>query len=184
MGWTSDGAVDPDEGLRLLDLVSEEAGDDYWMLLESKGKAIEGDSARPFADGKPRLEVGGFRYQLDVFSPPGSTKGQLRAAAVFVVRDCDAASASIASLLRDQVNDLKVVISVYKAGGDTSKDLQPHLELELTQARLLNHTMLTAAKSARPREIIQVEYQGLEIRSAPQSETGLRGAVRTCTIKK
>jgi hypothetical protein len=77
-----------------------------------------------------------------------------------------------------------VVISVYKAGGDTSKDLQPHLELELTQARLLNHTMLTAARSARPREIIQIEYQGLEIRSAPQSETGLRGAVRTCTIKK
>ena len=184
MGWTMDGAVDPDEGLRLLDLVPREDGDDFWMLVEAKGKPIEGEAKREFEDGKPRLEVAGFRYQMDVLSPPGSTKGQLRAAAIFVVRDCDAASASLASLLRDQVSDLKVVLSVFHAGGDTARDMQAQLEIELGQARLLNHTILTGPGPKRPREILQIEYRDLEIRTAPQGGSGLRGAVRTCSFKK
>lgn len=183
MSWTMDGRLDPDEALRLLDNLSSESGNDFAMMIENKGTPIEGESKRSYEDGKQRMDIGGYQYVADVVTPPGSTKGKVRNHQFIVVRDCDAATASIASLLKNQDASLKVTISVFKAGGDSSKDLQAHLEFVLDEARVVCHAILTGGKPKRPCDLIFLAYKKLEIRSAPQQQSGLRGAVRTCTFE-
>ncbi|RST46417.1 type VI secretion system tube protein Hcp [Variovorax sp. DXTD-1] len=182
MSWTYDGKLDPDEALRLLDYLSGESGNDFAMMIESKGSPIEGESKRTYEDGKQRMDIGGYSYKSDVVIPPGSSKGKLRNHAFIVIRDCDAATASIASLLKSQDSDLKVTISVFKAGGDSSKDQQSHLEFVLEGARVNCHAIVTGGTPKRPCDLIFFDYTKLEIRSAPQQQTGARGAVRTCTF--
>jgi len=182
MSWTYDGKLDPDEALRLLDHLSGESGHDFSMMIENKGTPLEGESKRTYEDGKQRMDIGGYSYKSDVVIPPGSNKGKLRNHAFIVVRDCDAATASIASLLKNQDSDLKVTVSVFKASGDSSKDQQPHLEFVLGGARVNCHAIVTGGRPKRPCDIIFFDYVKLEIRSAPQQQTGARGAVRTCSF--
>jgi type VI secretion system (T6SS) effector Hcp len=185
MSFNMDGKLDPDEALRLLDTMAGESSMDFTMLLESKGAVVEGESARKFEDGKKRMAVGGYCYSNDVITPMGGgAKGQVRPSMFIVVRDSDAATASIASLLKNQDTDIVATISVFKAGGDVSKDQQPTLEFVLTDARVHTHALLTGGQPKRPCEVIYFNYRRLDIRSAPQVDTGLRGAVRTCTILK
>jgi hypothetical protein len=182
MSWTYDGSLDPDEALRLLDHMSGESGNDFLMLIESKGAAVEGESKRSFEDGKQRMHIAGYSYLSEVVTPPGASKGKIRLSALIVVRECDAATASIASLLKNQEADLKVQLSVFKASGDSSKEQQPTLEFLLENARITTHCILTGGKPRRPCEIIYFMPRKVEIKSAPQQESGLRGAVRTCTL--
>ena len=184
MSFNQDGKLDPDEALRLLETMSGESVMDFTMLLESKGSVIEGESNRKFEDGKKRMALGGYHYCTDIVTPPGSSKGQVRCSMLVVVRYSDAATASIASLLKNQDADIKVTISVFKAGGDVSKDQQPTLELLLEEARVHTQSLLTGGQPKRPCEIIYFAFRKIEIRSAPQLDTGLRGAVRTCVLTK
>jgi type VI protein secretion system component Hcp len=161
------------------------AGDtvmDFHMLLESKGAVIEGDGQRKFEDGKMRLPVGGYYNYAHVVTPPGSSKGQVRTTMFIVVRDSDAATASIASLLKTQAADITATISVFKASGDGSVEQQAMLEFVLSEARIDTHAFVTGGVPKRPREIIYFNYRKIEIRSAAQASTGLRGAVRTCVM--
>jgi hypothetical protein len=182
MSWTFDGTLDPDEALRLLDHMSGESGNDFLMLIESKGTAVEGESKRAFEDGKQRMHIAGYSYLSEVRTPPGSSKGRISLSALIVVRECDAATATIASLLKNQEADLKVQLSIFKAGGDSSKEQQPTLEFLLEGARITTHCMLTGGNPRRPCEIIYFQPRKLELKSAPQQDSGLRGAVRTCTL--
>ncbi|HYP84220.1 type VI secretion system tube protein Hcp [Variovorax sp.] len=182
MNLNADAQLDAGEVQRLLDHMSQETGNDYLMLIESKGSAVEGESSRAFEDGKRRMQIGGYSYVAAVQTPPGTAKGQVRMSAVMVVRECDAATATIASLLKNQESDLKVQISVFKASGDSSSDQQPMLEFVLENARITTQAILTGGNPRRPCEIICLTPRKLEIRSAPQQQTGLRGAVRTCTL--
>jgi hypothetical protein len=182
MSWTKDGTLDPDEALRLLDHMSGESGNDFVMMIENKGAVMEGESSREYEDGKQRMDIAGYAYLAEVVTPPGSSKGKVRNAPLIVIRDCDAATASIASLMKNQDSEIKVQLSVFKAGGEGSKDMQPTLEFLLEGARVDTHSILTGGIPKRPCEIIFFHYRKLEIRSAPQKNTGLRGAVRSCTI--
>ncbi|RZL96397.1 MAG: hypothetical protein EOP82_00805 [Variovorax sp.] len=182
MSWTKDGTLDPDEALRLLDAVSGESGNDFVMLIENKGTVVEGESERGHEDGKQRMDIAGYLYLAEVRTPPGSTKGAIRHAELIVIRDCDAATASIASLMKNQDSEIKVQLSVFKASGDTAADLQPTLEFLLEGARVDAQCILTGGTPRRPCEIIFFQYRKIEIRSAPQMITGLRGAVRSCML--
>jgi len=182
MSFNMDGKLDPDEALRLLETMAGDTETDYHMLLESKGAVIEGDGARKFEDGKARLPIGGYYAYAHVVTPPGASKGQVRASMFIVARDCDAATASIASLLKNQATDITATISVFKASGDGSFELQPNLEFVLSEARIDTQAFITGGTPRAPREIIYFNYRKMEIRSAPQGKTGLRGAVRTCVL--
>lgn len=182
MSWTLDGSLDPDEALRLLSHMSGESDNDFVMLIENKGAVVEGESKREYEDGKQRMDIAGYWHRLDVVTPPGASKGKVRNSAFAVVRNCDAATASIASMLKNQDSDIKVQVSVFKAGGDSSKDMQPMLEYLLEGARVRLHSMLTGGTPRRACEIILFGYRKIEIRSAPQKSSGQRGAVRSCVI--
>ena len=61
MSMTSNGVPDPDDALRMLDLaLGGASGCDLVMLIEHSGTPIEGELARQFEDGKPRLEIAGY----------------------------------------------------------------------------------------------------------------------------
>jgi hypothetical protein len=182
MGWTLDGFMDPDEALRALEMLVDDADHNFALMIESKGTPIEGECKRKFEDGKPRLDIGGYYLFARVETPTGSSKGKVVTKDLLIVRQCDAATASIASLLKNQDDQLKLLISVFKAGGDDSPDAQPTLELSMEGARVKTHTMLVGGRPQRPSELVTVAYRKLEIRSAPQTATGARGAVRTCTL--
>jgi type VI protein secretion system component Hcp len=184
MSFDRDGLLDPDEALRLLELASHSDGDtDIVLMIESKGTVVEGESARAFADGKSRMPVKGYYFNAAVKVPPGSSKGVVAVTSLVVVRESDAATASLASLLRSQATDLKVDLSVFKAGGEAvSKDAQPTLEFVLEKARVKSHTMLTGLSPQCAVEVLSFEYETLTVKSAPQQATGARGAVRTCSF--
>lgn len=182
MSFNNDGLMDPDEAMRTLDLLSYESGADFHMSIENKGKKLQGEIDRVFGADIEMLEIGGYYYVADVIAAPGSTKGVLRIHPFLVVRDCDAATASIASMLSSQDADLIVNILVFKAGGDSAKDLQPFFQIELTGARIARHAIVTGGRPKRPCEIIQFRYRAAEIKSAPQQQSGLRGAVRTARM--
>lgn len=182
MAFNIDAMLDPDEALRLLDHLSGESDKDFVMMIENKGSVVEGESKRPYEDGKKRMDVAGYAYCTEVMVPPGAGKGKVRNSSFIVVRDCDAATASVASLLKNQDSDIKVQVSVFKAGGDSSQDMQPTLEFVLEGARVTLHFILIGGRPKRPCEIIFFQYRKIEIRSAPQQATGARGAVRTCSF--
>src|ERR1700757_3592110 len=102
MSWTLDGSLDPEQALRLLEHMSGEADYDFVMLIENKGAVMEGESRREYEDGKQRMDIAGYWHQVDMVTPPGASKGKVRNSAFAVVRQCDAATASIASLLKNQ----------------------------------------------------------------------------------
>lgn len=182
MSLNNDGFIDPDEALRLLELAAgEDAGRDMVLRIDNGGTSVEGESTRVFEDGKPRLNLRGYQFAASATAPPGSTRSKVSVTWLVAVRDSDAATASIASLLNNGAEELTVTVSVFRAGGDPSQDEQPTLEIELSQARVRHHVLLTGGQPRRPMEIAAFSFVNLAVRSAPQRESGLRGAVRSCT---
>ena len=54
MSFNSDGLLDIDEVLRIAELsINPEMGMDMFMVVESGGAPVEGESTRAFGDGKP-----------------------------------------------------------------------------------------------------------------------------------
>lgn len=183
MSFNQDGKLDLDEALRILEIASKKSdGVDLLLHVESKGTPVEGESPRRFDDGKLRMDMLGYSFGVSVHQPPGGAKGQVRAQPVIVVRQSDAATASLSSLLKSQAHDLTVSISAFKAGGDDSPDAQPTLVLELQQARVERQMLLSGGVVGVPCEIVVFDYRSVSIRSAPQQRSGIRGAVRTCTF--
>ncbi|WP_399697640.1 type VI secretion system tube protein Hcp [Xenophilus sp.] len=183
MSFNNDGKLDVDEALRMVDLAASGDPDgDMAMSVQSKGSPVEGESRRAYDDGKKRMDVKGYFFRSWVHTPPGSNKGRVSLTTLSVVRESDAASASLAGLLNKQADDLEVVISVYKASGDDSPEEQPTLEITLKQARLDQHCLLSGGALGRPCEVLSFQYRTLVLASAPQVKSGLRGAVRTCSF--
>ncbi|KTT19812.1 type VI secretion system tube protein Hcp [Pseudacidovorax intermedius] len=183
MAFNLDGVLDPDEALRLIEAMTADNGNDIVMALESRGTAVEGECQRPFADGRRRMDVAGYSFFMRTERSAGAARGQLELSGVHVVRRCDAATASLASLHQSQDPALKLTLSVFKAGGDNSGDAQPMLEFAIEKARIYSHALLVGGNPKEPWEVIGVAYQKLELRSAPQTREGIRGAVRTCTLE-
>ncbi|SCX74731.1 type VI secretion system tube protein Hcp [Variovorax sp. EL159] len=181
MSFNNGGYLETDDALRMLDLLSQASGSDFYMSVESKGKKVAGEIQTLFSDNMEVLEIGGYSYVAEVASAPGSGKGVARGLPLAVVRDCDAATASIASLLYSQDSDLIVNILVFKAGGDNA-DRQPFFEIELTGGRVSQHAILTGGVPKRPCEIVVFSYRAIEIKSAPQLVSGIRGAVRAAKL--
>jgi type VI protein secretion system component Hcp len=183
MSFDSDGRLDTDEALRMLELAQQGGGTlDMLMLIEARGTAIEGESPRAFADGKQRMEVLGYDVHAQLRVATGASAPSLLLSHLQVVRQSDAATASIASLLRNQTTDLKIRLSIFRAGGDSGADAQPKLEFEFEGARVAEIALLTGGKVGAPCEVIRFGYRVMKIHSAPQRNSGARGAVRTCEL--
>ena len=177
MSLSAEGILDPDELLRMLDLLAGETANDFMMSIDSRGTKVKGESER----GIEFIDIGGYCHQMEVAAPPGSTKGKVRIFPLVVVRECDAATASISSLLASQEDKLEVSIFVYRASGDHMV-ADPFLEIVLTDARVISQAILTGGRPRQPREVTVFAGRKVEVKTAAQQHSGLRGAVRTATI--
>jgi type VI protein secretion system component Hcp len=186
-----DGLFDADEGLRVLDLASAAHDGDMVMLLENWGGPMEGECKRKFADNKARIDIKG--YMIDIgrrsMGEEGKSAARVQLSFLRVVRQSDAASASLAGMVRagaggPALTFKDVRLSVFKAGGDPTRFADPTLELVLEEAIIMSYTMLTSSKLGVPHEIVDFSYIGLEVRSAWQDDKGLRGPVRTARFDR
>lgn len=179
----SDGFWDVDEQLRVLDLAQAGfTGNDLVMLVDSSGAAVVGESTRRFPDGKSRLNVCGYSWGLVMRGAPGGT-GARAFQPLFVVRRVDSATASLASLVHARTAGLSVCLSAFRAGGDASAtDTQPMFEIQLEDAIITAQFLTTGGPLSTMSEILAFTYRRITLRSAPQTATGARGAVRECTM--
>lgn len=175
----ADGLPGPEQLLSLLQLASDKSRFDLMLAIEKDGTAIAGESARKFSDDKPRMEVEGYLWGVSQRSGSGSAGRQPYT--LYLVRQCDAATASIMSCLTSASEKMTVTLGAYRSGGDN--DREPVLEIIIDKARLLVHSLLTGPSTLGPCEILGFAGRHFEVRSAPQEGTGLRGAVRTCTFE-
>jgi hypothetical protein len=182
--------LDTDEQLRSLQL-SRLAGEhcDIVMLVEFQSGVVQSESPREFEDGNPRLEVLGFTFGAQWNSK--ETGGSLQPKKLWVVRRCDAATASLLGNFPGSPTEgrstnrvlKRVLLSVFKAGGESkTKDMQPVIDIELMKPQISSIDVLTSKKFEYPHEIISFIYASLKIQSAPQIRTGQRGAVRIASI--
>lgn len=175
--------LDLNEALRTLDLVRSD-NNPLDIVMQVKGARvgqIEGESDRVFEDGKPRMEVTG--YYFAALSPTdqgtGQSTGKRRYSSLRVVRQTDAATASMLSMFATNDN-ITVELATYKAGGDAlTKNTQPILRINLKAARIRTYTLLGGGAVGGAVEIVEFTFRELEINSAPQQGSGKRGAVRT-----
>ncbi len=173
-----------DEALRSVELVGKQNGQlDVWMQVNTKRAGdVDGEAVRKFGDGKPRLEVLGYYMSAGTSSDAGSDRsnGRRRYSAVRVIRNCDAATATLLSSLKGDDN-ITVKLESYRAGGDVSKDMQSKFSILLENARLRTYTVLNggAMPNSGAVEILEFSFRNITVDSSPQTATGQRGAVRT-----
>jgi hypothetical protein len=181
MSYEHTAQLDPEDCLRLLALASNQASADLAMTVISRNNQVDGESSRSF-NNHPRLDIEGF-YNGFAYQSSSQRGGRgIASSLLFVLRQCDAATASLSSILVSRDQDVTVRISVYRAGGDSGHALEPSLEFEATGAMLTQQTFFTGHPSGKPAEIVAFAYRRFEIRSAPQDGAGQRGAVRTCSF--
>ncbi len=184
MAFIDDGSWSPEDARQFYELVGAGSADtDLVMMIESKGAPVEGELERSFEDGKARLNIGGYYWSVQV--PESSAQNQVVPNNLIVARRSDAATATLASLLRAQEKDLKVVISAFKSGGDQrAPDAQSTFEMVLENARICRLVLNSGGNWGVPSELISISYRTVKIKSAPQKTTGARGAVRECQFTR
>lgn len=173
-----------DQQLRTLELVQARFdGDDLVMLVDNAGTPVVGESLRKFPDNKSRMAISGYSWGM-LMRPgaPGQVTGRNYSPFV-VVRQTDAATASLASLVQSGTDKIKVCISAFRSGGDkTAADTLPMFEIEMEEVRITGQYLTTGGTMATLSEILVFAYRKLTLRSAAQQGTGARGAVRECVI--
>ena len=178
-----DGRLDPDEVKLYYDLAACQSMElDLVMLVERSGTPVPCESARRFPDGKPRMVIGGYHWAADVNRSDGRN-ARLSVESLFVVRRSDVSTASLASMLRNNDQNLRVKISAYRASGDKrTGDRDPTFELEIDEGRITALVLTTGGPWQAPSELIRFAYRNLTIRSAAQLETGQVGPQNECLI--
>lgn len=171
-----DAMPDPEQLIALLKLAADKGQFDLLMALAKDGSPIIGETPRRLGDGKPRLEIEGYLWAVAQRSGAGMAGRQPYT--LFVVRRCDAATASLMSALTSASEELCVTLGAWRAGDD-----EPTLEIVVDKARLVVHCLLTAPGSDGPSEVLGFAGRKFEVRSAPQQGSGLRGGVRTCAFE-
>ncbi|MDB5827705.1 MAG: hypothetical protein JWQ73_1925 [Variovorax sp.] len=183
MSLNADGRIDTDEALRLLDLsLQSEGANDIALSIDNNRTPVEGESMRTYSDGKHRISLLGYDVHAGLRMAPGVTTASLVLSHLYVVRRTDAATAPIASLLRSPTANLKLTLSIYRAGGDNIQDTEPMVEFTFEGARVSEIALLTGGAVRAPSEIIRFGYRVMKIQSAPQLASGIRGAVSTCEL--
>lgn len=179
MTITRDGHLDLDEVKMYYELAGQSSADlDLVMLVERAGSPLPCESSREFADGKPRMEVGGYYL---AGRKPQDRQGQVHMSSLVVLRRSDKTTASLCSLLNNNDHSLRVLISAYKSSGDKKTiERDPTFDIELEEARISHLILNTGGPWQAPSELLAFAYRSITICSAPQTHTGQTGARSEC----
>ncbi|RZL65876.1 MAG: hypothetical protein EOP81_02565 [Variovorax sp.] len=183
MSMTADGRLDTDEAMRMLDLALAAAGtNDMALSIENNRSPVQGESMRTYSDGKHRLDILGYDVHAGYRAAPGGGTQMLALSHLYVVRRTDSATPSIASLLRGQSPSLKLVLSIYRAGGDNIQDADPMVEFVFDEARVAEIALLTGGALGSPCEVIRFGYRSMKIEASTQRPDGTPGPKNTCEL--
>jgi type VI protein secretion system component Hcp len=185
MSWDSNAIVDWDElGSVLKHMPSEPTSMDVHMTFSTPRAPIESE-----AEGEGRLQLPiigyAFRAQREQRSAGVQT---VVPQAIWVTRNVDASTASFISAMINPGSGNRygeAVIQAFKAGVDlTGRTSNPMIEFRFTDAAIVFHSIITPPASSSPLEVMAIVYRQLQISTAPQQASGLRGAVRTVQISQ
>lgn len=185
MSFDHDGYLDPDEVLRIdeLAITNQITGMDMGLVVESGGAPVEGESTRSYHDGKPHLNLLGYWVYTKQVQQGSNQRYKAASSSLIVLRQADAATGSLYSLLNNGKLDVKATVQVFRSGGQPSaSDILPVLEIIASEARVGNIVSYTSPRTQQACEAIFFNFRKLEVKSAPQQTTGQRGAVRTCAM--
>lgn len=185
MSFSNDGYLDPDEVLRIdeMAITHQRTGMDMALVVESGGAPVEGESTRSYHDGLPHLNLLGYWVYTKQVQQGANQRYKAASSSLIVLRQADAATGSIYSLLNNGKLDVKATVQVFRSGGQPSaSDILPVLEIIASEARVGNIVSYTSPRTQQACEAIFFNFRKLEVKSAPQQATGQRGAVRTCAM--
>lgn len=175
-------SLNTEDALRLLDLALAAAGaNDMALSIENNRTPVQGESMRTYSDGKHRLDILGYDVHAGYLARPGGSP-TLTVSHLHVVRRTDSATPSIASLLRGQSPTLKLVLSIYRAGGDNIQDSDPMVEFTFEEARVAEIALLTGGALGSPCEVIRFGYRSMRIDASTQRADGSPGPINTCEL--
>ena len=144
---------------------------------------VEGESTRNYHDGKPHLNLLGYWVYTKQVQQGANQRYKAASSSLIVVRQADAATGSLYSLLNNGKLDVKATVQVYRAGGNAqSTQAEPVIEIIASDARIYCISSYTSKRLRQPCDIVVFAHRKLEIKTAPQQASGLRGAVRTCAM--
>lgn len=184
MSFNTDGLLDIDEVLRIAELsINTKMGMDMFMVVESGGAPVEGESSRTFGDGKPHMDIQGYFMFAHQVQQGNDVKFKASVSALVVVRHSDAATASLYSLLNNGKTDVKATVQAYRSGGNAkSTQAEPVIEIIASEARIYGISSYTSQQLSQPCDVVVFAHRKLEIKTASQQASGLRGPVRTCAM--
>jgi type VI secretion system secreted protein Hcp len=184
MSFNTDGLLDIDEVLRIAELsINTKMGMDMFMVVESGGAPVEGESSRAFGDGKPHMDIQGYFMFAHQVQQGNDVKFKASVSALVVVRHSDAATASLYSLLNNGKTDVKATVQAYRSGGNAkSTQAEPVIEIIASEARIYGISSYTSQQLSQPCDVVVFAHRKLEIKTASQQASGLRGPVRTCAM--
>lgn len=184
MSFNTDGLLDIDEVLRIAELsINSKMGMDMFMVVESGGAPVEGESSRAFGDGKPHMDIQGYFMFAHQVQQGNDVKFKASVSALVVVRHSDAATASLYSLLNNGKTDVKATVQAYRSGGNAkSTQAEPVIEIIASEARIYGISSYTSQQLSQPCDVVVFAHRKLEIKTASQQASGLRGPVRTCAM--
>ncbi len=180
MSWDSNATIDWDElGSIIRLLPSAPTAMDIQMVFTSPKGAIEGEGV---GENKYLLPIFGYAFKAQ---RKGATVDSsiVAAHAFWVIRNVDAASASLMSVMlkpggKDKFSSVSVY--VFKSGDQVAgMERQPMIEFNLGNAVIAFHSIVTAGNSGTPVEVLSLSFDDIEVNTAPQQDSGLRGALRS-----
>jgi type VI protein secretion system component Hcp len=182
MSWDSNAVVDWDElGSVLKVMPSEPTSMDVHMTFTTPAAPIDSEA------GDSLLPVIGYAFRAQREHRSAGVQAVVPQA-IWVTRNVDAATASFISAMLNPGRGNRygeAVIKVFKAGGDlVGVTPLPLIEFKLIDAAIVFHSIITPSSSSSPLEVMAIVYRQLEISTAVQQASGIRGAVRTVQLSQ
>jgi type VI protein secretion system component Hcp len=187
MAWNTDGNIDAEEIGSVLKLMPTTSGSmDLELSIQIDGTFIQGESKSSHGNGDV-LSVFGYYFKSQISL---DLKRNLKPGPFWVVRDLDAATASLSSAMKalsgDTTKMMIVELRAFKAGGmKTAGEVsRPVLNFKLDQAIIAFQGFHTSSPSGIPSEVLGFNYRSITIETTPQLESGLMGATRNCQFTR
>jgi type VI protein secretion system component Hcp len=185
MSWDSNATIDWEElGTVLQHMPSEATSMDVHMTFTSPRAPIDGEG-----EGQDRALLPILGYAFRAQREQASNGNQvISPQAIWVSRNVDAATASLISAMINPGSGSRysaVAIKAFRSGdGLAGRSSSPMIEFRLTDAAIVFHSITTGGGSGVPIEVFALAYRELEISTAPQQASGLRGAVRSVQMTR
>jgi hypothetical protein len=183
MSWDNNVNIDWDELDSVLKLMpSGPTAMDIHMTFSTSRAAIEGEGNDPTL-----IPILGYAFKAQRLTS-GNTPQSITPSPLWIVRNADSATASFLSAMitpgsGNSYADIRV--KVFRSGEVlTGASANPMIQFIVTNGAIGFHSIVTCGTSGSPLEVMAIGYREIEICTAPQMASGIRGAVRSARFSQ